>query len=159
LTYRLTPIVPIRDTGTLSLKNVAIIVAEDDEGERYLLQKAFEDVGIHQTVDYVSNGLELVEYVMANASVPSGGLLVVLDLNMPVMDGREALKAIRSDPHLRHIPVVVLTNSRNPADVYGAYRDGANGFFTKPFTYTELLDLVTVLKRYWIDSATMPLAG
>jgi CheY-like chemotaxis protein len=133
----------------------AIVVADDSEGERYLLQRALEDVG-WGAVDFVENGLQLLDYIGGHAATARRPLLVLLDLNMPVMDGREALKAIREQPNLRHIPVVILTNSPNQADIDDAYRIGANSFFTKPLTYDGLVDLVRVLKRYWLESAALP---
>jgi two-component system response regulator len=143
------------ETIVTSTGNLAIVVADDSEGERYLLQRALDDIGLG-VADFVENGLELLDYLSGHIAKPQRPLLVLLDLNMPMMDGREALRAIREQSHFRHIPVVVLTNSSNQLDIDEAYRIGANSFFTKPLTYDGLVELVRVLKRYWVESAALP---
>ena len=75
---------------------------------------------------------------------------------MPRLNGRDALKIIKSHPVLKGIPIVVMTNSRNPDDVEGTYRDGANSYFIKPLSYSGLVELVTLLKTYWLETASLP---
>ncbi len=92
------------------------------------------------------------------ADAPRPGV-VLLDLNMPRMDGREALAAIKADPALRRIPIVVLTTSRAEADVLRSYDLGANSFITKPVTFGGLVEAMRVLGRYWIEIVELPPEG
>jgi CheY-like chemotaxis protein len=138
-----------------------IIVADDDEGERFLIQKAMEDGGVESELLFVEDGDVLIERLTTQLALARSGVatmpcLILLDLNMPRMDGREVLRTLKSQPDFRWIPIVVLTNSRNPQDVASTYRDGANSFFTKPLTYSDLVDLVRLLKTYWLEAALLP---
>ena len=134
-----------------------IVVADDDEGDRYLIQKAMEDSGVESELHFVEDGQQLVDRLTSQLSDDRAmPCLVLLDLNMPGSDGREALKTMKSHPDLKGIPVVVLTSSSNPDDVLSTYRDGANSFFTKPLSYGGLVELVELLKTYWLQTARLP---
>jgi len=137
-----------------------IVVADDDEGDRYLIQKAMEDIGVNGDVHFFEDGQLLVERLTRQLTAPSNEsrlpCLILLDLNMPRMDGRETLKIIKNHPDLKEIPVVVLTNSKNQDDIDGTYRNGANSFFTKPLNYSGLVDLMKLLKTYWLETVSLP---
>lgn len=136
-----------------------IIVAEDDEGDRFLIEKSMRDCGIDRDVQFVADGQALVER-LAEASGDDREFalpcLILMDLNMPRMDGREVLRALKRNARLKEIPIVVLTNSSNPDDVSACYRDGASSFFTKPMGYRELVGLMSLLKAYWFQTAELP---
>ncbi len=147
---------------TAQQQRCAIVVADDDEGDRYLIQKAMEDSGVEGEVQFLEDGQVLVDRLnQALATTAASGTstlpsLILLDLNMPRLDGRDVLKIVKTHPDLKRIPVVIMTNSRNPQDVESTYRDGANSFFTKPLDYTGLVGLMTLLKTYWLERATLP---
>ena len=139
----------------------AILVADDDEGERYLIQKAMEDSGVNGDIQFLEDGQLVVDELNVQLAVSEPGArklpcLILLDLNMPRMDGRDVLKVVKSHPDLKRIPIVVMTNSKNPQDVESTYRDGANSFFTKPLNYSDLVNLITLLKTYWLETASLP---
>jgi CheY-like chemotaxis protein len=147
---------------TAQRQRCPIVVADDDEGDRYLIQQAFEDSGVEGEVHFLEDGQMLVERLtrqLTTATASSGAklpCLILLDLNMPRMNGRDVLRIIKSHPELRGIPIVIMTNSRNPDDIDATYRDGANSFFTKPLSYSGLVDLMSLLKIYWLETASLP---
>jgi CheY-like chemotaxis protein len=146
---------------TVQQRPCAIIVADDDEGERYLIQKAMEDSGVTGEIEFVEDGQVLVDRLTNQLAAAKSGparlpCLILLDLNMPRMDGREVLNVVKSHPDLKRIPIVVMTNSKNPHDVDSTYRSGANSFFTKPLNYSDLVDLMRLLKTYWLETASLP---
>lgn len=140
---------------------VQILLAEDDDEDFYLTERALKENRLRNEISRVKDGEELMRYLRHsgefNAAVrtpePS---LILLDLNMPKMDGREALREIKSDPVLHHIPVVVLTTSRAEADVVRAYEFGVNSFITKPLTFQGLVDAMKALGRYWFEVVALP---
>jgi CheY-like chemotaxis protein len=147
---------------TVQQQRCAIVVADDDEGDRYLIQKAMEDSGVKGEVQFLEDGQVLVDRLnqdLATAALSGTSTLpclILLDLNMPRLDGRDVLKIVKTHPDLKRIPVVIMTNSKNPQDVESTYRDGANSFFTKPLDYTGLVGLMTLLKTYWLERVTLP---
>jgi CheY-like chemotaxis protein len=142
---------------------VTILMAEDDPDDRLLAAEAARECRVTDDLRFVEDGEQLLDYLRRRgrwadpALSPRPGL-VLLDLNMPRMDGREALAAIKSDPELRRIPVVVLTTSRAESDVARAYDLGANSFITKPASFGGLVDAMRVLGRYWMDIVQLPSA-
>lgn len=142
-------------------KPVTILVAEDDPDDRTLAQDAFAESGAHGQLVFVDDGVELLSYLRREASYadtarfPAPGL-VLLDLNMPRKDGREALAEIKADPALRHIPVVVMSTSRSRDDVDGSYRAGANSFITKPSRFEGLVGMLRSLGDYWLETVDLP---
>ena len=138
-----------------------ILMAEDDSDDRLLVKDAMAECGWQGDLRFVENGEELLDYLMRrgaygqSASAPRPGL-ILLDLNMPRKDGREALREIKSDPALRRYPVVVLTTSHAEEDVVRSYELGVNSFITKPVTFQGLLEAVKVLGRYWFEIVELP---
>jgi CheY-like chemotaxis protein len=142
-------------------KSVTILLADDDPDDRLLTKQALEENRLSNDLRFVENGEELVDYLCRRkqyadpATSPRPGL-ILLDLNMPKMDGREALKEIKSDPALRQIPVVVLTTSKSEEDVFRTYNLGVNSYITKPVTFEGLVEVVRTLGKYWFEIVELP---
>ena len=145
-----------------TVQPIVILMADDDADDRLLTQDAMTDARVINDLHFVTDGEELMEYLYQRgryadeASAPRPGL-ILLDLNMPKKDGREALKEIKADPDLRRIPVVILTTSKAEEDIYRSYDLGANSFITKPVTFEGLVELMRVIGRYWIEFVELPL--
>ena len=142
-------------------ERVRILLAEDDDDDYFLTCQALQDNRLLNEVTRVKDGEELMDYlrhhgVYLKAKRALEPSLILLDLNMPKMDGREALREIKSDPKLRHIPVVVLTTSRAEEDVVRSYQLGVNSFITKPVTFQGLVDAMKALGRYWFEVVELP---
>ena len=138
-----------------------VIFADDDENDYVLLTCAARKAQLPAPVSWVKDGVELLEYLRhqgrySDAATYPRPALVLLDLNMPCKNGREALQDIRSDPGLRSLPVVVLTTSKAVADIQLAYQAGANSFITKPAEFQDLVETMEVLKRYWFELVRLP---
>jgi CheY-like chemotaxis protein len=148
-----------RDRSTIA---VTILVCDDDEDDRALTEQAFRDARISNRVRFVEDGEQLLDYLCQRGafsgetgSAPRPGL-ILLDLNMPKMDGREALKIIKGDPALRDIPIVVLTTSKLDEDIIRSYQLGVNSFMVKPVTFSGLVQAMRVLGRYWLQIVELP---
>jgi CheY-like chemotaxis protein len=140
---------------------LTILMADDDPDDRLLARMALERQGMHGVLRTVDDGEELLDYLhrrgaYADPATSPRPHLVLLDLNMPRMDGREALQALKSDPALRQIPVVVLTTSRSDEEVFRSYDLGANSFVTKPVTFDELVAVMQRLDLYWLRTVSLP---
>ena len=140
---------------------LTILMADDDPDDRLLARMALERQGMHGVLRTVDDGEELMDYLhrrgaYADPASSPRPHLVLLDLNMPRMDGREALQALKSDPSLRQIPVVVLTTSRSDEEVFRSYDLGANSFVTKPVTFDELVAVLQRLDLYWLRTVSLP---
>jgi len=136
-------------------------MADDDADDRLLAKDALAECRLAGDLHFVENGEELVDYLQRrgkytalNASARPG--LILLDLNMPKKDGREALREIKADPDLRKIPVVVLTTSRADTDIGRVYELGANSFISKPVSFDSLVDVMKTLYRYWFEIVELP---
>ena len=146
---------------TTSPRNIVILMAEDDPDDRMLAKEAFEEARIRNDLRFVTDGEELIAYLRREgkfadpASSPRPGL-ILLDLNMPRKDGREALQEIKGDPKLRRIPIVVLTTSRSEIDLLKSYDLGANSYIVKPVTFDRLVEIIGDLGRYWIEIVELP---
>ena len=132
-----------------------ILVAEDDPDDRMMTAEAFQECRVGNPLQFVHDGEQLMDYLHARgcyadaAAFPAPGL-ILLDLNMPRKDGREALREIKSDPRLGRIPVVVLTTSRAERDVASSHRDGADAVMAKPASFDGLVELVRSLGKTWL---------
>lgn len=142
-------------------KMITILLADDDPDDRKLTQDAFVENRLVNVLHCVEDGEELMEYLRRQGryadqkDAPLPGL-ILLDLNMPRKDGREALKEIKADPALRRIPVVVLTTSKAEEDILRTYDLGVNSYVTKPVTFKSLVELIKVLGRYWFEVVELP---
>lgn len=142
-------------------KPITILIAEDDEDDRLWAQEAITESRVANAVRFVEDGEELMDYLYCRAKYAAPGAapqpaLILLDLNMPRKDGREALKEIKGDPRLRHIPVVILTTSRAEEDVLRTYDLGANSFVIKPVTFEGLVQVMKSLAQYWLEIVELP---
>ncbi|NGO39502.1 response regulator [Limisphaera ngatamarikiensis] len=140
---------------------IIILMADDDPDDRELTREAFRESRLANEFHTVEDGEELLDYLHRRGrwahlnGTPLPGL-ILLDLNMPRKDGREALREIKSDPHLRRIPIVVLTTSKAEEDILRSYDLGVNSYVTKPVTFSSLVELVRVLGRYWFEVVELP---
>ncbi|HEY9750538.1 MAG TPA: response regulator [Allocoleopsis sp.] len=142
-------------------KPITILMADDDEDDRMLAQEALEECRLANDLHFVVDGEELLDYLYhrgkftAPCQSPRPGL-ILLDLNMPRKDGREALQEIKADADLRQIPIVVLTTSQAEEDIYRTYDLGANSYITKPVTFESLVEVMKILGRYWFEIVELP---
>lgn len=142
-------------------KRFTILIANDDEDTRFLLEEALREIRLAITSEFVENGEQVLDYLYrrgqylgrSNWHQPD---LILLDLNMPRLDGRETLTSIRSDPRLQQIPVVMLTTSHRRKDILLCYRLGANSFISKPVTFEGLLEVMKTLCEYWFEIVSLP---
>ncbi len=140
---------------------ITILLADDDPDDRKLTHDAFMENRLANDFHAVEDGEELLDYLHRRGQYeslrgnPLPGL-ILLDLNMPRKDGREALKEIKADPELRRIPVVVLTTSKAEEDIVRTYDLGVNSYVTKPVTFKSLVELIKVLGCYWFEVVELP---
>jgi CheY-like chemotaxis protein len=140
---------------------LTILLADDDEEDRSMTIDALRAHRVANDIRCVADGQELVDYLFRRgayahgADAPMPGL-ILLDLNMPRKDGREALAEMKTDPALRSIPVVVLTTSRAEEDIVRTYDLGVNSFISKPVTFNGLVQAMDVFSRYWLEIVELP---
>ncbi|ODS64108.1 MULTISPECIES: response regulator [unclassified Arenimonas] len=143
---------------------ITILMADDDPDDRLMTREAFVECRVANPLSFVHDGQELMDYLLRRgdyadaARFPMPGL-ILLDLNMPRLDGREVLREIKADPALRSIPVVILTTSKAEEDVLRSYQDGVNSFITKPVTFSALTEVVKTLGKYWLEVVDLPEKG
>lgn len=152
----------LKDFDMKNDKQIIVVVADDDEDDRLMTKEAFEESGLPNKVLFVKDGIDLMDYLHRNGQYadpeisPRPGL-ILLDLNMPRMDGREALKILKSDDELKSIPVTIFTTSKAQEDVVNTYGLGSNCFITKPVTYSELVNTIRQLGTFWFDLVEIPI--
>ena len=140
---------------------IVILLADDDEEDRMMTCDALAESRLSNDIYCVSDGEDLMDYLyhrgkyVPPAKSPRPGL-ILLDLNMPKKDGREALREIKADPSLRQIVVVVLTTSKADEDILRSYDSGASSFITKPVTFDGLVELLKGMGRYWFEIVELP---
>ncbi len=141
--------------------SVPILMADDDEEDCMLAQDALTEAKLANELHVVSDGEELLQYLrnegrfgdIARYRRPG---LILLDLNMPKVDGRQALAEIRADDRLKDIPVIVMTTSQAEEDVIRSYATGANSYITKPVSFEGLVEVMQSLERYWFQIVRLP---
>jgi CheY-like chemotaxis protein len=140
---------------------ISIVIADDDADDRMLLEDAFQESSISNPLHFVEDGEQLLAFLRregryaAMAAEPLPGL-ILLDLNMPRVDGRTALAEIKKDERLCRIPVIVLTTSKAEEDILRTYGLGVNSFISKPVTFEGLVDIVKTIGHYWIQIVALP---
>ena len=140
---------------------VTILVADDDADDRQLVAEAFEEAKILNDLRFVEDGVELLDYLHRRGkygepdSSPRPGL-ILLDLNMPRMDGREALGLIKADRNLRSIRVIIMTTSKAEQDIVQSYDLMASSYITKPVRFESLVDVVKTIGKYWLEIVELP---
>jgi len=145
----------------MNVKPIVILFADDDRDDQHLVKEAFEDNRLANDLRFVNNGKELLEYLNREGKYKDPKFspkpdLILLDLNMPKIDGREALEKIKNDKTLKRIPVVILTTSKAEEDVIRTYNLGVNSFISKPVTFKEMVKIVQMLEKYWFQIVKLP---
>lgn len=139
---------------------VVILMADDDDDDFLLTKKALKASKLLNTLVRVSDGEELMDYLLKKGEYEDKETLrpgiILLDLNMPRKDGREALAEIKAQDDLKNIPVVVFTTSKAEEDVFRTYQLGVSSFITKPVTFNNLLEVMSSLGRYWFEIVELP---
>jgi CheY-like chemotaxis protein len=146
-----------------SLEEIVILLADDDPDDRDMTRRALERNYLANNLYAVSDGEELMDYLYHRGPYASPGLsptpgLILLDLNMPRKDGREALAELKADPILRRIPVVVMTTSKAKQDILKSYDLGSSSFISKPVSLTALTEVVRVMGEYWFQIVQLPIS-
>jgi CheY-like chemotaxis protein len=142
------------------INTISILLADDDPDDRMLAQEALEENKLANDLHFVENGEELLDFLYQRGkftpeTAPRPGL-ILLDLNMPKKDGREALREIKADPNLRRIPIIVLTTSKTEEDIYKSYDLGVSSFITKPVTFDDLVQVTRQIGKYWFGIVELP---
>ncbi|OQZ01173.1 MAG: two-component system response regulator [Candidatus Brocadia sp. UTAMX2] len=142
-------------------ESITILLADDDPDDRFMAKDAFKEARLLNDLRFVENGEELIDYLhhrgkyadVKNSPRPG---LILLDLNMPGKDGREALTEIKADPDLRRIPVVIVTTSKAEEDVVRTYELGSNSYITKPVSFEGLVAIIKTMANYWLEIVQLP---
>jgi CheY-like chemotaxis protein len=145
------------------MRNLIILVAEDDEDDRFLFESAISEKGLNSQLEFVGNGVELMQYLEnipqpenpATTQLPG---FILLDLNMPKKDGREVLRELKDHPIFKKIPVIIFTTTNNEMEINRCYELGANTYIVKPASFDGLLQVVENLHQYWFRTATIPVS-
>lgn len=142
------------------VKTITILMADDDPDDRMLTKEALVENKLANDLHFVVDGEDLMDYLhqrgkynKENAPLPG---LILLDLNMPKKDGREALAEIKADPKLRRIPIIVLTTSKAEEDIVRSYDLGISSFITKPVTFDDLVEVAKAIGSYWFGIVVLP---
>jgi len=145
----------------MKVKPITLLLADDDPDDRLLAEQALEKSRVANDLRCVEDGEELLDYLRRRGKYadpkesPRPGL-ILLDLNMPRKDGREALREIKGDPKLRDIPVIVLTTSKAEEDIARTYNLGVNSYITKPVKFSALVDVMKAIGKYWFEIVELP---
>jgi CheY-like chemotaxis protein len=144
-----------------SAGKISILIADDDPDDRELIRAAFDENSIKHRINFVENGEELLRYLNRSGHYADETLhpfpqIILLDLNMPKKDGREALRELKADNIFKSIPVIILTTSMEQKDIVKSYELGVNSFIIKPVTYSGLVEFTRVLGKYWFEIAELP---
>jgi CheY-like chemotaxis protein len=140
---------------------ITILVAEDDPDDRLLIKEAFQENTFLADLRFVEDGEELMDYLRRrgeyrNPETSPWPGLILLDLNLPKKDGREALAEIKTDPALRRLPIIVVTTSNVQEDILCCYDMGANSYITKSVRIADLNDAFKALSKYWLEIVSLP---
>jgi CheY-like chemotaxis protein len=140
---------------------ITILMADDDADDRQMTREAFDHCRVVNDLRFVENGADLMDYLhhrgkfSDTSQFPRPGL-ILLDLNMPLKDGREALREIKANPRFKSIRIVVMTTSKAEEDILRTYQLGAESFITKPVTFTALVDVIKTMGHYWLEIVELP---
>lgn len=142
-------------------KPVTILIADDDDDDALLIEKALKESKLLNKIYRVKDGEELMDFLnrkgeYANEETSPTPTLILLDLNMPKKDGREALKEIKGDSILKHIPITILTTSKADEDIIKSYDLGVNSFITKPVELNKFIEVVKEIGIYWFEVVQLP---
>ena len=137
---------------------IEVLLVEDDPGDVMMTREAFQDYKLQNQLHVVSDGAEEMEFLRQEGEYAGRPRpdLVLLDLNLPRMDGRQVLEAIKSDPELASIPVVVLTTSENEDDVLRSYSLHANAYVTKPVDFARFIEVIRQIDDFFVTVVRLP---
>lgn len=144
-----------------SVHALKILIAEDDAEDRLFIQEAFAELQLAADVSFLEDGEALLRYLQREPPYQDPNLhpqpnIILMDLNMPRKDGREALREIKAHPDLRSIPVIIFSTSSDNSDIFQSYQSGANCYLTKPVGFKELVSMLRELKTYWLEMSCLP---
>jgi Response regulators consisting of a CheY-like receiver domain and a winged-helix DNA-binding domain len=148
----------ISSTGNIQTTgSPLLIIADDDLDDQVLVKDVLQEhqISLENTI-FVNDGQELLDTLSLITPQPT---IILLDLNMPRLDGRKALKSIKTSDVYKHIPVLVFTTSSAQCDIDSSYAQGANSYFTKPVSFSGLMDVIGAIKHYWFEQAAIPYAA
>ena len=142
----------------MQLKAIHILLVEDNEGDILLTREAFEDAKVHILLSVVRDGKAAVTFLNDawSSAEPDLPDIILLDVNLPKMNGHEVLKYIKTSEPFRHIPVVMLTTTSHEKDVYEAYHHYVNSYITKPVEISDFLSVVTSMEHFWLTIVKLP---
>lgn len=140
---------------------ITILMAEDDPDDRLIIKDAFEEAHVCNTIHYVEDGEELLDYLYSRGkySWPNSTLqpgIILLDLNLPKISGQDAVREIKSNLNLRRIPIVIISTSKREEDIQLMYDMGVNSYINKPNNFSLLVEIVRSLSKYWFEIVTLP---
>lgn len=138
------------------MKNVHILLVDDSPSDQVMIERAFEDSEFSCTLSIANNGQAALDFLLLAKKEKRLPSLLLLDINMPVMDGLETLRSIRENPGISHIPIIMLTSSNAERDVTECYKLGCNAYITKPASDTEVLQTVLQIQSFWFSTAVLP---
>ncbi len=140
------------------MKSVHILLVEDNEGDIRLTQEAFRDSRIVNLLSVARNGEEALDFIYQRGGFKGQEVpdLILLDINLPLMNGDEVLRTLKSDDAVKHIPVIILTTSSSDADIRSSYQNYANAYITKPVDIHEFLDAIKTLETFWVKIVQLP---
>jgi CheY-like chemotaxis protein len=143
------------------MKSAVILLVEDDPGDQELTLRAFEESKLNNELHIVEDGEEAIDYLLRKGKYQDSSTspkpdLILLDLNLPKMDGRQVLERIRQEPELRRMAVVVLTTSHQEQDIIRSYDLGCNSFITKPVDMVQFISVIESLEQYWFQVVLLP---
>ena len=145
--------------NAMKIDKARILLIEDSEPDQIIVQRAFEEGEVACDIHTCSSGEEAIKYLkhlQQTQSLPSYPDLILMDVNMPVLDGKQTIKAIRSEPAFNYLPIIILTTSSMSADVCECYQLGANAYLTKSVDHDEFIESIRSMKRFWFELARLP---
>lgn len=140
------------------MRTIRILLVEDNPGDVRLTQEALKSGKILYDLQVVKDGRQALDFLYRNAPYPDAFTpdLILLDLNIPVVSGREVLAEVKSDPHLKQIPVIILTTSSDERDVTDTYAHDANCYITKPFDFDQFINVIKLIDNFWLSIVKLP---
>ena len=138
------------------MKSLQILLVEDNEGDIILTQEAFEECNFLTNIHVARNGKEALTYLFENCTNSHLPDLILLDINLPLLNGHEVLKKIKENDKTKHIPVVILTTSSASTDVNLTYANHANSFISKPSEVDDFFETISTLGKFWFDTCKLP---
>jgi chemotaxis family two-component system response regulator Rcp1 len=140
------------------MQQIHILLVDDNEGDILLTREALEEARIINRISIAHDGMEAIDFLRGAPPFSGSDMpdLILLDINLPKMDGTEVLSIIKNDPDLRRIPVIMLTTSSSEKDIYASYDNYANCYITKPVDLDRFMDVVRTIEDFWISIVKLP---